>query len=119
MEMSVAWYEVDDLDKAKRFYGDTLGLEKVLEMDGWAEFSHAKDAPAIGLSRVAKLSNCGATVVLRVDNLDQTRSLLLKQGVQFEGEVQEIPGMVRLATFKDPSGNRLQLCQVLFDSNSK
>jgi predicted enzyme related to lactoylglutathione lyase len=119
MEMNVAWYEVDDLDKAKRFYGETLGLEKVLEMDGWVEFSHAKDAPAIGLSRVGKLTNCGATVVLRVDDVDLTRNLLLKQGVKFEGDVQEIPGVVRLATFKDPAGNRLQLCQVLFDANSK
>jgi len=114
MEMSVAWYEVDDFAKAKRFYGDTLGLQKVLEMDDWVEFSHAKNAPSIGLFRVDKLTRCGATVVLRVDNLDKTRATLLSQGVEFEGDVEEIPGMVRLATFKDPAGNRLQLCQVLF-----
>jgi len=37
----------------------------------------------------------------------------LQKGAKFEGEVQEIPGVVRIATFRDPDGNRLQLCQVL------
>ena len=41
------------------------------------------------------------------------RKRLQATGVQFEGKTEEIPGVVKLATFRDPSGNRLQLCQVL------
>jgi predicted enzyme related to lactoylglutathione lyase len=38
---------------------------------------------------------------------------LTGRGVRFEGKVEEIPGAVRIATFRDPSGNRLQLVQPL------
>jgi predicted enzyme related to lactoylglutathione lyase len=37
-------------------------------------------------------------------------------GVKFEGKIEEIPGIVRLTTFRDPSGNRLQLAQPLMQS---
>ncbi|HXF39561.1 MAG TPA: VOC family protein, partial [Blastocatellia bacterium] len=55
----------------------------------------------------------GATVVLRVDDIDRAQSDMKKKGAKFEGNVEEIPGVVRIATFRDPDGNRLQLCQVL------
>jgi predicted enzyme related to lactoylglutathione lyase len=51
--------------------------------------------------------------VLRVDDLDAAQDEMKRKGAKFEGEVQEIPGVVRIATFRDPDGNRLQLCQVL------
>jgi len=60
-----------------------------------------------------------ASVVLRVDNVDQTRATLMLQGVEFEGTTQEISGEVRIATFKDPAGNRLQLCEVLSRNKAK
>ena len=55
----------------------------------------------------------GATVVLRVDDLVSAQDDLRHKGVAFEGSVEEIPGVVRIATFRDPDGNRLQLIQVL------
>jgi hypothetical protein len=60
-----------------------------------------------------------ASVVLRVDNVDQTRATLMLQGVEFEGTTQEISGEVRIATFRDPAGNRLQLCEVLSRNRAK
>ena len=60
-----------------------------------------------------------ASVVLRVDNLDQTRATLMRQGVEFEGTIQEVPGEFRIATFRDPAGNRLQLCEVLSRNKAK
>jgi len=60
-----------------------------------------------------------ASVVLRVDNLDQTRATLMRQGVEFERSIQEIPGEVRIATFRDPAGNRLHLCEVLSRNKAK
>lgn len=114
MEISLAWYPVKDLEKAKQFYGSVLGLQKVFEMDGWIEFSHAEGATSIGLGvdPLPGQAN-GATVVLKVEDLDQARAQLAKRGVQFEGKVEEIPGVVRLATFRDPFGNLLQLVQEL------
>lgn len=113
MEVNVSWYQVKDFDAAKKFYGEVLGLKKIFEMEGWCEFSHADGAASIGLNQMRDDDEGGATVVLRVDDLNRTRSELIAKGVKFEGEVHEVPGVVRIATFRDPSGNRLQLCETL------
>lgn len=113
MEMILSWYPAKDIEAAKKFYGDVLGLKKTFEMEGWCEFSHAEGAPSIGLSAMSEPGESGATVVLKVDNLDKARQELGKKGVKFEGEVTEVPGVVRIANFRDAAGNRLQLCQVL------
>lgn len=114
MEINVSWYQVSDMNAAKKFYGDVLGLNKTFEMDGWCEFSHANGAASIGLNQLREGDDeRGATVVLRVDDLARVQQELSAKGVKFEGEIHEVPGVVRLATFRDPSGNRLQLMQVL------
>lgn len=114
MKMTVAWFSVKDFEEAKKFYGSVLGLKKTFEMQQWAEFSNAEGEASIG---VAGNSHWGkepnATVVLRVDDIERERERLQASGVQFEGKVEQIPGVVKLALFRDPSGNRLQLCQVL------
>ena len=114
MEINVSWYQVNDINAAKKFYGEVLGLNKTFEMDGWCEFSHAEGAASIGLNqRRDDDDERGATVVLRVDDLARVQKELIAKGVKFEGEIHEIPGVVRLATFRDLDGNRLQLMQVL------
>lgn len=116
MQISLAWYPVSDMDRAKDFYGNVLGLTKTFEMQGWAEFSHAEGAVSVGLSLTEKVPAPagGATVVFRVPDLEEARRNLSAKGVAFEGEVKEFPGMVRIATFRDPFQNQLQLVQVLF-----
>ena len=114
MEINVSWYQVEDMTAAKKFYGEVLGLNKTFEMEGWCEFSHAEGAPSIGLNQLREGDDeRGATVVLRVDDLARVQEELTSKGVKFEGDVTEVPGVVRIATFRDPAGNRLQLCQVL------
>lgn len=116
MEVILSWYQVSDLEAAKKFYGEGLGLKKTFEMEGWTEFSHAEGGASIGLSQVPGADGSGgSTVVLRVGDLDKARAELARKGVNFEGEVEEIPGVVRIATFRDPSGNRLQLAQMLIE----
>jgi predicted enzyme related to lactoylglutathione lyase len=117
MQISLAWYPVADMDRAKDFYGNTLGLKKTYEMQGWAEFSHTEDGVSVGLSLTKETPdpNGGATVVFQIPDMEQARQSLAGRGVHFEGEIKEIPGVVRLATFRDPFQNRLQLVQVLFE----
>ncbi len=114
-EFLLAWYEVNDLEKAKAFYGGVLGMELAFEMPGWAEFSPVKNGPNIGLAlRESAIEQTGgATVVLRVKDIHAAKAELVEQGVQFDGEIEEYPGVVRLALFRDPFGNRLQLAQEL------
>ena len=115
MEMFLAWYPVTDLDRAKEFYGNTLGLKKTYEMQGWAEFGSSENGPSVGLSLVKEPppASGGATVVFRVPDLEVARKNLEKHGVGFEGEVMEVPGVVRIGTFRDPFQNRVQFAQML------
>lgn len=114
MKVMLSWYGVKDFEQSKKFYSEVLGLQKTTEMQGWAEFGHAKDGATIGLNAgPAAGAEPGATVVLRVENLERERQRLESRGVRFEGKIEEVGGVVKIATFRDPSGNRLQLCQVL------
>ena len=114
MEVMLAWFKVPDLAKAKDFYGNVLGLKKTFEMGGWAEFSHADGAAAIGLMQdAAPATDGGAVIALKVTDLERTRGELTRRGVKLEGAVEEFSGMVRLQMFRDPFGNRLQLVQVM------
>lgn len=113
LDVMLAWYPVKDMEKAKKFYGQTLGLKKTFEMPGWAEFAAAEGAVGIGLNANPLNADDGGTVVLRVADLDAARKELAGRGVELEGKIDEIPGVVRIATFRDPSGNKLQLAQVL------
>lgn len=118
MQIMLSWYPVKDLEKAKQFYSEVLGLKKMFEMEGWAEFSHGKGAAAIGLSgNPANTMQSGATVVLQVEDIDKTRQELIRHGVKFENEVEEVQGVVRLTAFRDPFGNLLQLAQPLVHEN--
>lgn len=114
MKVMLSWYSVKDFEQSKKFYTEILGLQKTVEIPGWAEFGHSKDGPTIGLNTGPRSgTEAGATVVLRVDDVQNERKRLESRGVKFEGKIEEVGGVVRIATFRDPSGNRLQLCQVL------
>jgi predicted enzyme related to lactoylglutathione lyase len=117
MKVTVSWFSVKDFEQAKKFYGESLGLKKTFEMEQWAEFAGAEGEASIGVAVNSHSGEePGATVVLQVSDIERERKRLESRGVSFEGKTEEIPGMVKLATFRDPSGNRLQLCQVLMHS---
>jgi CreA protein len=122
MEVLLAWYSAKDIDKTRNFYTEVLGLDKTFEMQGWAEFGKAKKGAPVGAADGATIGistgpnsgkETGATVVLKVGDVEIERKRLESRGVKFEGNTEEVGGAVRIATFRDPDGNRLQLCQVL------
>jgi predicted enzyme related to lactoylglutathione lyase len=125
MDVMLAWYSAKNIEETRKFYTEVLGLDKTFEMQGWAEFGKAKKGGAAGAADGATIGistgpnsgkETGATVVLRVDNVEAERKRLESRGVKFEGKIEEVAGAVRIATFRDPSGNRLQLCQVLMQA---
>ncbi len=106
---------VTDLDASLAWFADKLGLEarfKAAEA-GWAEVSTPTDGVTIGLNQGAEGSGGGTTPVLGVRDVDAARAELEAKGVPFDGETVEIPGMVKLATFLDPDGNRYMFAQSL------
>lgn len=114
MKVRVSWFGVDDFESAKKFYGQVLGLRKTFELQQWAEFAGAEGEESIGIAANPHAGKePGATIVLDVSDIERERRRLESAGVKFEGKTEEIPGIVRLATFRDPYGNRLQLAQAL------
>jgi predicted enzyme related to lactoylglutathione lyase len=114
MKVKVSWFGVDDFESAKKFYGQVLGLKKTFEAQEWAEFAGAEGQESIGIAANPRAGKePGATVVLDVNDIEREQKRLESAGVKFEGKTEEIPGIVRLATFRDPHGNRLQLAQAL------
>lgn len=113
MQIVLSWFTVENLEAAKKFYNETLGLKQIFEMPGWAEFGGEIEGLGIGLAEKpgVKTNGDGGVVVLKVDDLETTRRKLIDSGVEFEDEIEEFPGIVKLAGFRDPFGNRLQLMQ--------
>jgi CreA protein len=114
MKVTVSWFSAQDFDQTRKFYSEVLGLTQVFGATDWAEFAEKKGDPTIGLSANPRAGKePGATIVLQVADIEAERKRLEARGVQFEGKTEEVPGIVKLATFRDPSHNRLQLAQPL------
>lgn len=117
-DVNVVWYNVSDLGRAKKFYGETLGLPVSMVSDeaGWAEYGHPHQSHlAVNLWRGPEPippALGGATATFTCDDVRGSIERLRAKGVRCE-EVEEVAGMVILAGFFDPDGNRLQLAQSL------
>lgn len=108
--------QCSDLDRAVAWYQDRLGLTELYRVEdmGWCELRSPVARVNVGLSEVETPEvRGGATLTFGVTDIDRARSRLEAQEVAFDGETQTIPGMVRLATFYDPDGNKLMLYQDL------
>jgi predicted enzyme related to lactoylglutathione lyase len=108
--VAVVWMPVEDIERAKGFYRDTLGLQITNEDGEWAEVD-AKGL-TIGLNG-REPSGAGAAggpvVTFQPEgSLDEAVSNLKEQGVEFPAEISE-HDWGRVATFKDTEGNDLQL----------
>ena len=107
---------VSNLDASIRWFEDTLGFAETFKVPqaGWAEVSTSVPGVSIGLSAGDDAPREGGTTpVFGVVDIDSARSALESKGVRFDGDTVELPGMVKLATFFDPDGNRYMLAQSL------
>jgi catechol 2,3-dioxygenase-like lactoylglutathione lyase family enzyme len=99
-----------DLQRAKRFYVDVLGLEVETEGDSDMELRCGQvtldvfDPSSIG--QAFAVSPAG--LALRVEDVDAARAVLEGKGVVFDGET-IVTGVCKQAWFKDPDGNALML----------
>jgi catechol 2,3-dioxygenase-like lactoylglutathione lyase family enzyme len=102
---------VTDMERATRFYRDTLGLEQVSE-GGFPEFQLGENVSVYLIS----MENIGqsftgphtAHIALRVPDVAETRRELEGRGVAFDGETLDT-GVCHMAFFRDPDGNALML----------
>jgi len=115
----IAFAAVTDLDRARSFYEDTLGL-RLIEQN---QFACVFDAHGTMLRVTAaqRVAQPGYTVLgWRVDDIAQVTAELGAAGVEFtrydgmdqdERGVWTTPGGDQIAWFTDPDGNNLSLTQ--------
>lgn len=116
----VATIAVTDLDAAKKFYSDTLGLELLFDAPEGARYQCGRDTHLeVYPSQFARTAQ-NTVATFMVDDLDAVMSGLRGKGVTFEEY--DFPGMKtvngvvdmggsRGCWFKDPDGNILALRQ--------
>src|SRR5215204_4273456 len=109
-------FAVDDVDKAREFYSETLGIE-VSEENGILTLHIAGDRPTIVYPRPNHTPAQYTILNFPVDDIDQAVDDLTARGVRFEryeGFDQDERGIMRaegppIAWFKDPAGNVLSV----------
>jgi catechol 2,3-dioxygenase-like lactoylglutathione lyase family enzyme len=110
---------VDDLQKAREFYGETLGLTVTVtdERNGLLSLEHP-DGGSTLLYLSPDLQVGNYTVLnFSVDDIDATVDALSERGVEFlryDGAPQDEKGIARgfgpdIAWFKDPAGHTLSV----------
>jgi len=107
---------VANLDRAIAWYRDVLGFILLYKVDAmaWCELASEIKGVNVGLSQVEKVApEGGATLTWGVKDIDAARRQLEGKKVRFDGATMTIEGMVKLATFYDPDGNKMMLFQDL------
>jgi len=102
---------VTDIERAKGFYRDTLGLEQVND-GGFPEYQLGENVSLYLLNMEAVGSQFTAPhtahVAMRVPDVAETRRDLEAQGIVFDGDTLDT-GVCHMAFFHDPDGNALML----------
>jgi catechol 2,3-dioxygenase-like lactoylglutathione lyase family enzyme len=112
-------FAVDDVDRARTFYADTLGLE-TSEENGILTLLIAGDRPTIVYPRPGHTPAEYTILNFPVDDIERTVDELTARGVEFEryeGFDQDDRGIHRgggplIAWFRDPAGNVLSVLEI-------
>ena len=98
-------YHVDDLDKAKAWYAEVLGVALYFDEPFYVGFNVG--GFELGLDPDLKGVTKGSNVVAYwgVKDIDVAYQRVLKLGAQQQTEVQEVGGGIRVGTVTDPFGN--------------
>jgi catechol 2,3-dioxygenase-like lactoylglutathione lyase family enzyme len=113
-------FAVDDLAKARKFYGETLGLRTSVldEENGLMSLHLAGDRDTLVYQKPEFRPADYTILNFAVDDIDHTVDELAARGVRFErydGFEQDDKGISRgrplIAWFKDPAGNVLSLLE--------
>src|ERR1700722_1847574 len=111
-------FAVDDVEKARAFYGDTLGI-RTSEENGLMTLHLAGERDTIVYPKPDHVPAAYTILNFPVQNIDEAVEELDSRGVQIErydGFDQDEKGIFRgggpyIAWFKDPAGNVLSVLQ--------
>jgi catechol 2,3-dioxygenase-like lactoylglutathione lyase family enzyme len=112
-------FAVDDMQKAREFYGETLGLKtSTLDEPGLLSLHIAGDRDTLIYPKPDFVPATYTILNFPVEDIDKAVDELIARGVQlerFEGFEQDEKGIARgkppIAWFKDPAGNILSVLE--------
>lgn len=115
-------FSVDDLQKAKKFYSEVLGVEVIDNPMGLIDLHIAGGYKILVYPKPNHEAATYTVLNFMVKNIDETVDALIKKGITFEqysGQMQtDEKGIVRgenygpnIAWFKDPAGNILSVIE--------
>ncbi len=107
---------VTDLERSIAWYRDVLGFTLLYRADdiGWCEMATMIPGVNVGLSQNENVTQGGgATNVWAVKDIAAAKASLDAAGVRQDGDIQHIPGLVKLITLYDPDGNAMMLSENL------
>jgi catechol 2,3-dioxygenase-like lactoylglutathione lyase family enzyme len=116
-------FSVDDLQKAKQFYGQTLGIEAKENEMGALDLHVSGSAPILVYPKPNHAPATFTVLNFMVDNVERTVDELTSKGVRFEhydqpemktdekGIYHGPPGP-NIAWFTDPAGNILSVIEM-------
>jgi len=112
-------FAVGDIEAARAFYADTLGL-KVTEENGMLTLHLAGERPTLVYPKEDHEPATYTILNFPVDDIDAAVDALMEKGVAFElfeGAPQDEKGIVReygppIAWFRDPAGNVLSVIKL-------
>jgi catechol 2,3-dioxygenase-like lactoylglutathione lyase family enzyme len=105
-----------DLEAARRFYGDVLGLEasKLWQRPGAEPVGAEFETGTVTIALIAceplgiPFQPNKVPIALQVDDVAAARAELEKRGVSFQGDIID-SGVCHQVLFEDPDGNALDL----------
>ena len=101
---------VNEYDACLAFYRDLLALPLETADDNFAQF--ATQGAKLYLHRLgttSPLRSRALEIHFEVQDVDAVYSKLLERGVQFEDQPANMPWGARMAAFRDPEGNAIEI----------
>jgi predicted enzyme related to lactoylglutathione lyase len=104
---------VTDIDRAIEWYREAFGFELIYKLDDWSwcELSTPIKGVHVGLGQTEDDARGATAPYFTVKDIEAAKAHLESVGATFEGDVNVIEGMVKLAAFKDPDGNPFGLAE--------
>ncbi|HXS56547.1 MAG TPA: VOC family protein [Hanamia sp.] len=114
-------FSVDDLQKAKKFYGEIIGLKVIDDPMGLIELETEGNNNILVYPKPNHIPATFTILNFVIDNIDETVEALHEKGIIFEQYDEPIktdqkgicrnPNGPNIAWFKDPAGNILSIIE--------
>lgn len=106
--LSTIRYHAADLEAAKSWYSELLGIEPYFQVPGYIEFRVGSLQSELGIMERPETSSDGVVMYWAVDDLDKTVARLEELGATVKEPIWDIGDQgFRVAAVVDPFGNLL------------